>query len=215
MNDDWRLRVDLHKDEFAELLTAHLEGSELEHDLETTFHDRVVVSADGPEVFCYTGSREQAERAEQVIKSVAAQRKWTVDFELKHWHPVAEEWEDADAPLPADAEDRAAEHAEMIRQQRAESAAQGHPNYEVRVQCKSHHDTRKLADRLEQEGLALVRRWHYLLLGAADEDEAKALAERIRAEAPEGCEVTATGNLLEVYEEGPQNPFAVLGGLGG
>jgi hypothetical protein len=22
MNDDWRLRVDLHKDEFAELLTA-------------------------------------------------------------------------------------------------------------------------------------------------------------------------------------------------
>ena len=69
MNDDWRLRVDLHKDEFAELLTAHLEGSELEHDLETTFHDRVIVSADGPEVFCYTGSREQAERAEQVIPS--------------------------------------------------------------------------------------------------------------------------------------------------
>ena len=25
----------------------------------------------------------------------------------------------------------------------------------------------------------------------------------------------STGNLLEVYEEGPQNPFAVLGGLGG
>jgi hypothetical protein len=175
----------------------------------------VVVSADGPQVFCYTGTREQAERAQQVIQSVAAERKWDVDFELKHWHPVAEEWEDADAPLPADPAEQAAEHAEMIRQQRAESAAQGHPNYEVRVQCKSHHETRKLADQLEQEGLRLVRRWHYLLLGAADEDEAKALAERIRAEVPKDCEVTATGNLLEVYEEGPQNPFAVLGGLGG
>jgi len=83
------------------------------------------------------------------------------------------------------------------------------------VQCNSHHETRKLADQLEQEGLRLVRRWHYLLLGAADEDEAKTLAARIRREAPEGCEVTAKGNLLEVYEEGPQNPFAVLGGLGG
>jgi hypothetical protein len=158
MNDDWRLRVDLHKDDIANLLTAHLEGSELEHDLETTFHDRVIVSADGPQVFCYTGTREQADRAEQVIRSVATERKWDVDFELKHWHPVAEEWEDPDVPLPADAEDRAAEHAEMIRQQRAESAAQGHPNYEVRVQCESHHDTRKLADQLEQEGLTLLTR---------------------------------------------------------
>jgi hypothetical protein len=215
MNDDWRLRVDLHKDDIANLLTAHLEGSELEHDLQTTFHDRVIVSTDGPEVFCYTGTREQAESAEQVIRSVAAERKWDVDFELRHWHPVSEEWEDPDAPLPADDAQRAAEHAELVKQERAESAAQGHPNYEVRVQCKSHHDARKLGDTLEHEGLTLVRRWHHLLLGAADEDEAKALAERIRREAPEGCVVTSEGNLLEVYEEGPQNPFAVLGGLGG
>jgi hypothetical protein len=215
MNDDWRLRVDLHKDDIANLLTAHLEGSELEHDLDTTFHDRVIVSADGPEVYCYTGTREQAERAQQVIQSVAVQRKWDVDFELRHWHPVAEEWEDPDAPLPADDAQRAAEHAELVKQQRAESAAQGHPNYEVRVQCSSHHDARKLADTLEHEGLRPVRRWHHVLLGAADEDGAKALADRIRREAPEGCVVTAEGNLLEVYEEGPHNPFAVLGGLGG
>lgn len=215
MNDDWRLQVDLHKDEFANLLTAHLEGSELEHDLDTTFHDRVIVSADGPQVFCYTGTREQAERAQQVIRSVADKKQWDVDFELKHWHPVAEEWEDPEVPLPADAADQAAEHAEFVKQQRADSAAQGHPNYEVRVQCTSHRETRKLADTLEQEGLRLVRRWHYLLLGAADEDEAKSLADRIRREAPEDCVVTAEGNLLEVYEEGPQNPFAVLGGLGG
>ena len=215
MNDDWRLRVDLHKDDIANLLTAYLEGSELEHDLETTFHDRVIVSADGPEVFCYTGTREQAERAERVIRSVAAERNWDVDFELRRWHPIAEEWEDPNAPLPSDEAARAAEHAELLKTEREESAVQGHPNYEVRVQCKSHRDTRELADRLEQEGLRLVRRWHYLLLGARDEDEANALAERIRREAPEGCVVTAEGNLLEVYEEGPQNPFAVLGGLGG
>jgi hypothetical protein len=215
MNDDWRLRVDLHQDGLANLLTAHLEGSELEHDLETEFHDRVIVSADGPQVFCYTGTREQAERAERVIRSVAAEQKWDVDFELAHWHPIAEEWESPDVPLPADEAQRAAEHAELVKNERLETAVQGHPNYEVRVHCKSHRDTVKLAEKLEQEGLTCVRRWHFLLLGAADEDDANALAERMRREAPEGSVVTSQGNLLEVYEEGPQNPFAVLGGLGG
>ena len=81
--------------------------------------------------------------------------------------------------------------------------------------CHSHRDTVKLAEQLEAEGLRCVRRWHYLLLGANDEDDANALAERLRREAPEGSTITVEGNLLEVYEEGPQNPFAFLGGLGG
>ena len=215
MNDDWRLRVDLHKDDIANLLTGHLEGSELEHDLQTEFHDRVVVSADGPEVFCYTGTREQAERAQRAIQSVAAKNNWDVDFELRHWHPIAEQWEDPDAPLPADDAQRAAEHAQQVEQERKESVAQGHPDYEVRVRCHSHGDTVRLAEQLEAEGLRCVRRWHYLLLGANDEDDANALAERLRREAPEGSTVTVEGNLLEVYEEGPQNPFAFLGGMGG
>jgi hypothetical protein len=215
MNDDWRLRVDLHKDDIANLLTAHLQGSELEHDLQTEFHDRVLVSADGPEVFCYTGTREQAESAQRAIASVAAKEKWDVDFELRHWHPIAEDWEDPDAALPADDTQRAAEHAEQVEHEREDSVAQGHPDYEVRVRCHSHRDTVKLAEQLESEGLRCVRRWHYLLLGANDEDDANALADRMRREAPDGSTVTVEGNLLEVYEEGPQNPFAFLGGMGG
>jgi hypothetical protein len=215
MSDDWRLAIDLHQRGFANALSARLEGSELEHDLDTSFHDRVIVSVDGPEVFCYTGTREQAERAEQVIRLLAAEQKWDVDFELKRWHPIAEEWRDPDEALPAGEAERAAEHAEMVDQEHREEVAQGHPDWEVRVHCDSHRDIVKLADKLEQEGLKCVRRWRYLLLGAADEENAKALAERMRAEAPPGSAVTYQGNLLEVYEEGPQNPFAVLGGLGG
>jgi hypothetical protein len=215
MSDDWRLRIDLHQQGFANALSARLEGSELEHDLDTSFHDRVIVSVDGPEVFCYTGTREQAERAEQVIRSLAAEQKWDVDFELKRWHAIAEEWRDPDEALPADDAQRAAEHAEMVDQEHREEVAQGHPDWEVRVHCESHRDIVKLADKLEHEDLRCVRRWRYLLLGATDEDDAKALAERMRAEAPPGSVITYQGNLLEVYEEGPQNPFAVLGGLGG
>ncbi len=215
MSEDWRLRVNLHQDGVSSLFTARLESRELTHDLETSFQDRVVVSTDGPEMFCYAGTREQAEGAEQLIRKVADEHDWEIDFELKRWHPIAEEWRDPDEALPADAVQRAEEHAELVEDQREESAEQGHPNYEVRVQSNSHHDIVKLAERLQSEGFPVVRRWHFLLLGAADEDDANALADRIRGEVPEGSVVKVEGNLREVVDEQPPNPFAFLGGLGG
>src|ERR1035437_7912703 len=66
MNDDWRLQVDLQHAGQARALTEQLQTPELEHDLERAYQDRVVVSSDGPVVFCYAASREQAERAETV-----------------------------------------------------------------------------------------------------------------------------------------------------
>jgi hypothetical protein len=54
-----------------------------------------------------------------------------------------------------------------------------------------------------------------VLIGATDEDGAKALAERIRAEAPAGSTVTAELNERFVYDNRPWSPFALLGGLGG
>jgi hypothetical protein len=51
--------------------------------------------------------------------------------------------------------------------------------------------------------------------GATDEDSAKALAERIRNEAPAGSRVKVEGTWAAAYAERPPNPFAVLGGLGG
>ncbi len=79
----------------------------------------------------------------------------------------------------------------------------------MRVQSKSHHDIVKLAERLQSEGFPVVRRWHFLLLGAADQDDANALAERIRGEVPEGSVVTVEGNFREVVDVQPPNPFSV------
>ena len=80
MNDDWRVVSTLREDGLAHQLAAHLDADELEHDLEHSFHDRVIVSVDGPTVFCYTGSREQAERALELIRQVAAQHGWPVEL---------------------------------------------------------------------------------------------------------------------------------------
>lgn len=216
MSDDWRLQVGLFEHGRAHALTERLEASRLSDDLEAAFHKRLVVSADPPDVFVYAGDREQAEAAERTIRAVAAEHGWDVDIELRRWHPTAEEWEDPDKPLPATDAERLAEHQELVAQEREDSAERGYPDYEVRVECSSHHDTVKLDHTLRQEGIPTVRRWKYLLVGATDEDSAGALADRLRREAPPGCTVTAEASRRATYDDDPsRGTFAVFGGLGG
>jgi hypothetical protein len=216
MSDDWRLQVALFDDGAARALTERLEAEKLGEDLESSFGDRLIVSVEGPNVFCYAGDRAQAERAADAIRALAAEHGWDVELELKHWHPTAEQWEDPDKPLPATDAERAAEHAMLVAKEREESAERGYAEYEVRVECPSHRDTVELAERLRDEGLPVVRRWKYLLVGARDEDSANALAERLRGEAPPGSTVTAEPSLRAAYDDDPsRGSFAVFGGLGG
>jgi hypothetical protein len=212
MNDDWRLRVRLRERGLAHALSERLDVADLEHDLERAFPDRVIVSIDGPELFCYAGTREQADRAEALIRNVAAQHRWEVETELSHWHPSAERWMDPDAPLP---DDEAAAHAERVERERAEAAAQGYPGYEVRVMCDSREHASQVADVLRGEGLPSVQRYRYLLLGAVDEDSARALAERVAKLVPAEASVTVGVSGRALQGETGGNPFAILGGLGG
>ncbi|HEY2714783.1 MAG TPA: hypothetical protein VGI73_01025 [Solirubrobacterales bacterium] len=213
MNDEWRLRIDAGDagDEMVERLASR----ELEHDLSAAFGDTVIVSRDGDTVFLYAGSRGQAERAAGLVSQLAERNDWQLAPELSRWHPEAEEWKDPDEPLSADPAARQAEHEEAIADERAEVEASGEPRFEVRVDLDSHRDASRFSERLEAEGLPVVRRWRYLVVGAEDEDAAKALAERLRGEAPAGSEVQVEGSGRVAWEERPPNPFAIFGGLGG
>lgn len=215
MNDDWRLRIDLHEESFAHELSETLDAVELEHDLERAFHDRVVVSVDGSQVFCYAGTRAQAEAAEGLIRRLAAEQEWRIDVELAHWHPLSEQWEPPDEPLPTTPEATARERAERIAAERAESREQGYPEFEVRIECASRGEAGELSDRLEREGTPNVHRWSYVLVGVDDEDAGARLAERLRGELPEGVRIAVERNRRAVWEDLPGNPFAVLGGLAG
>lgn len=215
MSDDWRLRLELADESTAIELTGYLRGGGVEHALDDAFSDRVIVSADDNRLLAYAGSREQAEHAAETIHALCAEHGLRIDEEhLERWHPVAEAWEDPDKPLPGAPDEVEAEREEQVESEHADEVTEGYPEWEVRVECHSHHDTNTLADKLEAEGVQSVRRWRYLLLGALDEDSARALAERIKAELPEGCTVTVEGTLPAVTSGMPPNPFAVLGGLG-
>ncbi len=215
VDDDWRLRVDLRDPGHVSGLMDRLEARELEHDLSTAFADRVIVSRNGTTVFLYAGAREQIDAAAQVVKRLGDKYGWRLDTELRRWHPIAEEWEDPDQPLPESEAARAAERAELMATERRESEESGEAQFEVRIDLPSRHDSVELAKRLDSEGVPTVRRWKYVLVGAADEQSARALADRIREEAPPGSKVAVEGTWQEAYDERPPNAFAVFGGLGG
>jgi hypothetical protein len=219
MAEDWRLKVEFEHETGARKLTTHLQARDLEHDLETSFHDRVVVSRDGPVVFCYANSREQAQAAQRAIGTLQHEHGWNIETALERWHPLAERWEAPDAELPATPAEREHEHAELIESEREESREQAFPMFEVRVTCASHRDAEQLAARLDAEGIPTVHRSQFVVAGADDEDAANALAERIRREAPPDTIVTAEGSVAEIAQDAPYgttfSPFAVFGGLAG
>jgi hypothetical protein len=215
MNDDWRVRVTCPTAATSVALSEELRSGEVENDLESAAGDRVIVSVESHELFLYAASREQAEKAVGVIGRLAGKAGVSVETELRRWHPVAEEWVDAEAPLPDSGDGAAAEHAELIAREQEESASLHVSEWEVRVQCPSHRDVVALAERLRADNIPSLRRWRYLLVGAADEDSARALSERIQADLPPGSTVEVEATAAAVEAEIPPNPFAVFGGLGG
>jgi hypothetical protein len=215
MNDDWRLQVDMHEEGRAHALSERIDAEQLEHHLSDEFHDRVVVSRDGATVFLYAGTRGQAEQARDSVEADVQTQGWTVHVEFRRWHPTAEDWEDPDKPLPEDDAAKLAEHQALMSRELEETAWSGHPEFEVRVDLPSRHEAVRFSEQLRKEGLPAVHRWKFLLVGAADEDMAKELAERIRGEVPPGSQVNVEGTWATAYAERPPNPFAVLGGLGG
>jgi hypothetical protein len=216
MNDDWRLQIDPAEGSGdAGSLVERLHAGELEHELSDAFHDRVIVSRDGDTVFLYAATREQIENVRAAVERLATKHGWAIAAELRRWHPEAEEWEDPDKPLPATDSERAAEHEELIAAERRAVAEGGEPQFEVRVDLPSHRDAVRFEDVLRAEGLPAVRRWKYLVLGAADEESGRELAKRLEEEAPAGSTVTLEANERVVYEDRPPNPFAIFGGLGG
>jgi hypothetical protein len=215
MNDDWRIHATLEHSREADELAERLQHGDLEHELDAGAGDRVIVSVDDHDLFLYAGGREQAERAAKAVDEASASHGWTVTTRLQRWHPVAEEWEDPDVPLPGSQDALAAEHEETVERERAETQQFGFSEYEVRVQCVHHHDARVLADRLEAEGIPFLRRWHYVLIGATDEDSAKRIADQITHDLPDGSTVTVEASMKAIWAETPVSPFTVLGGLGG
>jgi hypothetical protein len=207
MNDDWRLQVDFRDDGPVDALQDRLDAEDLEHDLSEAFQDRVIVSNNGTTIFLYAGDREQAERAQALVKRLCKEDGEEVAIDFRRWHPIAEDWKPADEPMPDDPAEERAERQEAIAREMRETEERGYPEFEVRIDLPSRGEAERFAEQLRAEGLMVVHRWKYLLVGALDEEHAKELVARIQGEAPSGSRVAAQGTWQSAYAE-TFGPFA-------
>jgi hypothetical protein len=214
MADDWRVTIDFDDEGDGTQFTEWLAALQLASEERDQLGDRVVVSRDGPRVFLYADSEDQARSVYQTSQARIETEGRSAITTLERWHPVEQAWKDASVPLPQSEQETRAEHERLQEREAAESVEKGRAEWEVRIELPTHEDTVTLAERLESEGVPVVRRHTFLLAGALNEDDARALAQRLEAEAPKGAriEVEPGGGL--VWEVAPENPFAVFGGLG-
>jgi hypothetical protein len=215
MADDWRLTIDLDDEGNGTQLVEWLAAVRLASEERDRLGDRVVVSRDGARVFLYADAEDVIRGAEEIVRGQLAERGAEARLTLERWHPVEQAWHDPGVLLPESEADVRAEHERQQAREAAESREKGRAGWEVRVELPEHEETVALAERLEGEGYPVVRRSTFLLVGAVNEDEAEALAERLQREVPAGARVQVEPGGGVAWEVMPQNPFAVFGGLGG
>ncbi|HVU79250.1 MAG TPA: hypothetical protein VHC67_16860 [Gaiellaceae bacterium] len=206
MADDWRVTITLSEARQAGRVLAELREREVHDELRDALGGRVAVSSDGPRLFLYADTRRAAEAGEHALREVLAEDGIGGEPKLERWHPVEERWEDPAVVLSA-----AEEHERAEEEDAEESIETGVAQWEVRVELETHQAAESLADELTGDGYSVVRRSRYLLVGANDEDDAKALAARLEGR---GTVHVEPGSGV-AYQLLPQNPFAVFGGLAG
>jgi len=209
VSDDYRVHVHLEPG-YVTALLASLEAHQ------SADVPRTAVSHDADDVFIYADTADAAEHARAAVQSALAENGAQGEVTVLRWHPVAERWEDPSEPVPASDDASPEEHAERMAEEDEESREEGFPEWEVRITLPSHHAARAFAKQLQDEGIPVVRRWRHLLVGADDEDVAKALAERLKAEAPHGSQLVVEGNSAEEYRQYRRqgSPYSYFGGLG-
>lgn len=180
-SDDWRVTISAR---------GQVSLPRVDDEIRRAVGPGVVVGAGDAQVFLYAGTEAAARDADRAARDVLARHGVTAQSALHRWHPIEEQWEDPGVPMPQTEADRQAEHERLEEAEAAESESTGIARWQVRVELGSHHEAVALARRLESEGLAVVRRWKFLVVGAGNEDAAQEIAGQIRQQAPSGAVVS-------------------------
>ena len=212
MSDDWRVHAELEDEIGAGHLLKGMAEREIARDVQEELGARLPVTADDRHVFVYTPDRAQAETAAAAVAEVLEEHELAGTVTIARWHPVEGAWKDPDEPLPETPAQHAAEVAAREARQERESAERG-PQWEVRIDFDSHDEAVAVADRLESEGLAPLRRWKHVFISVASEDDARELAERLRGEQLGAERIIVEGTAADAWRA--THPYAVLGGLAG
>lgn len=210
MNDDWRVEVDVARRGGLQHLRDSVHERGIAREAGRDLADRVKITVDDDRLFAYAETEDDARAAERRLLELAAEHGLQASATVARWHPEEERWEPAGVPLPSTPEEHAAERAALEARQAAETDERGYAMWEVRLELPDNDRAAAVAARLESEGLAVVCRSHHVVVGVKTEDDARSLAERLRAEVPDALSVTAEGSAAVAMDE--VDPLTLLSG---
>ena len=197
---DWRVTISLADPAHAEQAQRSFSEREVEDDVRLRLGRNIAVGAGDSQIFLYAGTEIAATEAERVARDMLAQHGIQAEFALHRWHPIEEQWESPDVAMPQTEAERQAEHQRLEDSEAAESLAAGIGRWQARVEFPSHREAVALARKLESEGLAVVRRWKFVIVAADNEDDIRNLAGQIGREAPPDA-------VIRIEEPGVGWPF--------
>jgi hypothetical protein len=197
---DWRVTISLVGQAQVEQAQRALSEHEVEEDIRRQLDRTIAVSAGDSQIFLYAGTEIAATEAERVARDMLAQHGIQAEFALHRWHPIEEQWESPGVAMPQTEAERQAEHQRLEDSEAAESLAAGIGRWQARVEFPSHREAVALARKLESEGLAVVRRWKFVIVAADNEDDIRNLAGQIGREAPPDA-------VIRIEEPGVGWPF--------
>jgi hypothetical protein len=179
--EDWRVEVELKDQEHGSSLGERLRSLDLDDDARERLGRRVIVTRDGSKLFLYTTTEAEANEAARVVQELAAADRLTAQVRTTRWHPVEEAWEDASVPLPSTEADRERE----LEKREAEAEATGEYDWYVHFRAPDRAAADDLQRRLRDRDFSVERRWRYLTIGAASEEQAEEITATIREELPQ------------------------------
>jgi hypothetical protein len=163
-DDEWRVEVELDDEAHGYPLSERLRAHDLDDEARERLGGRVIVTRDGSRLYVYTTSADAAREAERVVRELLDADNLTADTSVTRWNEVEDAW--------------VAPSGEVVDSGRDEDEL---ADYFVLVEPKNSADVDGLAERLHADGLPVERRGDYLLIGSHDDEEAEALAQRVRA----------------------------------
>jgi hypothetical protein len=205
--EDFRVEIDLDDEEYGFTLWERFRALHVGDEVRRRLGDRVLVTRDGSQLFLYAPTERRAREVRKVAQEVIDADALSAETRITRWHPVEEEWENISVPLPKTREEERDEYDERVEAELEEVQEEGEFDWLVAAHVPSRHEASALAERLEQEGLWVAHRWRYVVVGALTEEDAHALAERLRRESPDGTDVSIEATVNDV----PAGPFQFIG----
>jgi hypothetical protein len=195
-NEDWRVEINLDDKHEGYDFGERLRSQDLAADARERLGKRVYISRNGPQLFLYTGSEQQAREAELVVRGLLVADDLSAEFAgVTRWHPVEQEWKDASIPLPETDTEIRQELERKEEAEREEAEEEGSYDWMVKINLPSADDAEQVAETLEEAGHPVHRIWRWVTVDVLTEEIGNHLISSLQETLPADSEIWLEGNL--------------------